>query len=128
MRCPACNAENEREATRCVSCGTALARRSSRRLRSSLFDLSTPFSGPFEPVNLPALRAYWVALLGVVPLIGLLLGPAALVMWAWARRKCRAAPQFTAHGPLLASLLLGVAVTVTNWLGVVLMYLGWHGA
>jgi hypothetical protein len=125
MRCPACQAENERETGPCVSCGAALVRRS-RRLRNGPEDSSTPFSGPFEPANLPALRAYWVAILGVVPLLGLLLGPAALVLWAWARRKCLGAPQFTAHGPLFASLILGVAVTLTNWLGVLLMYLGWH--
>jgi hypothetical protein len=126
MRCPSCNAENERDSGPCIGCGTPLPRRS-RRVRTAPDDYSTPFSGPFEPANLPALRAYWVALLAMVPLVGLLLGPTALLLWARARRKCRRDPQFTAHAPLLASFLLGVAVTVTNWLGVMLMYLGLRG-
>jgi len=126
MRCPACNAENEKEGGHCVGCGALLPRRS-RRSRTVPDDTTTPFSGPFEPVNLPALRAYWVALLGMIPFAGLVLGPAALLLWAYARRKSRGNPQFSAHAPLLAAFLIGVAVTVANWVGVVLMYLGLRG-
>jgi len=127
MRCPACHAENEGEGGSCKSCGASLVRRS-RRARGLSEETATPFSGPFEPANLPALRAYWTALLGMVPLAGLLLGPAALLLWVRARRRSRGDARFTAHGPLLAALLLGGAVTLTNWLGVLLMYLGLRGA
>ena len=106
MRCPACNAENERETGRCVGCGAALARRP-RRSRAVPDDSDTPFSGPFEAANLPALRAYWVGLLGMIPFVGLVLGPAALGLWLWAKRKSRGNARFTAHSPLLAALLLG---------------------
>jgi hypothetical protein len=127
MRCPSCQTENVASATTCIECGNALPRRSRPR-RATVDELDNPFSGPFKPVNLPALRAYWVALWSMIPGLGLLLGPLALLLGLRARRSCLSDPEFTARGPLLASLVLGSAVSVTNWVGVTLMVLGLRNA
>ena len=120
MRCPACQAENPRDAARCAACSTVLPRRPARR-RSS--DDETPAS-PAVPSNRPALRAYWLSLFGLIPIAGLVLGPAAVVLGALAARKARTEPTFSAHGPLLASVVIGTIDTLTNWAGVTLMALG----
>jgi hypothetical protein len=123
MRCPSCQTENIPTAVTCIKCGQALTRRSRSR-RTAIDELDNPFCGPFRPANLPALRAYWMALWSMIPVLGLVLGPLALLLGLRARRRCLPDPEFTAKGPLLASLVLGSAVTVTNWLGVTFVILG----
>ncbi len=127
MRCSSCQTENVPGAVTCVGCGLALTRRSRAR-RATVDELENPFSGPFKPANLPALRAFWVALWSMIPGLGLLLGPVALLLGLWARRRCQPDPEFTARGPLLASLVLSSAVTLTNWLGITLLLLGLKNA
>jgi hypothetical protein len=122
MRCPACNAENDREAASCAACGAALPRRPRRRGIAEESD--TPFGSNVEEPNRPALRAYRLSVWGLIPLCGLVLGPVALVLGSRARARARTDPDFTAWGPVLASIVLGALVTVTNWVGVVLMLLG----
>lgn len=121
MQCPACNAENGEEATRCGGCGVTLSR---RRRRNGGDDTDTPFSRHIDPANRPAVRAYRVAVLSMVPGLGLLLGPAAVVLGAVARRRGRADPDFTARGPAAAAVLFGAMTAVTNWAGLALMVLG----
>ncbi len=120
MRCPACQAENPRDAVQCVACNAALRRRPARR-RSGDDD---PPASPAVPSNRPALRAYRLSLFGLIPIAGLVLGPAAVVLGALAARKARGEPTFTAHGPLLASVVIGTIDALTNWAGVILMALG----
>jgi hypothetical protein len=104
-----------------------LPRRSSRR-RVIVPEIDSPFVGPFRPANLPALRAYWLSLLSLLPPLGLLLGPPALLLGLRAQRRGRADPQFTATGPALAAIILGAAVTLTSWAGAALVYLGLRDA
>jgi hypothetical protein len=122
MRCPACNAENDREAVTCAACGAAIARRARRRGIAEETD--TPFGPNVEEQNRPALRAYRLSVWGLIPLFGLVLGPAAVVLGSRARARARDDPDFTAWGPLLASIVLGLLVAITNWVGVVLILLG----
>src|SRR5438105_1917782 len=96
MQCPACNAENGEEATRCGKCGGTLSR---RRRRSSVEDTDTPFGRYIDPANRPAVRAYRLAVLSMVPGLGLVLGPVAAVLGAVARWRGQANPDFTARGP-----------------------------
>jgi len=121
MQCPACNADNGEEATRCAKCGATLSR---RRRRNGGDDTDTPFSRYIDPANRPAVRAYRLAVLSLVPGLGLLLGPAALVLGVAARRRGAANPDFTARGPAAAAVLFGAMTAVTNWAGLVLMVLG----
>jgi len=121
MQCPACNAENGEEATRCAKCGGTLSR---RRRRNSVEDTDTPFSRYIEPANRPAVRAYRLAVLSMVPGLGLLLGPVAVVLGAAAGRRGKANPDFTARGPAAAAVMFGAMTAVTNWAGLALMVLG----
>jgi hypothetical protein len=85
----------------------------------------TPFVELGEGANRMARLAYYLALAGLVPGLGLLLGPAAAVLGALARRRGRSDPDFTAQGPARGAVLLGLLLALTNWVGLVLMVLGW---
>src|SRR6516225_1378821 len=99
MRCPACNAEGPDGATTCAACGAALTppgRRKPRR-RGSGDEPDSPFSPYVEGPNRPTLRAYRLSVYGLVPGVGLILGPLALVLALRARRRAQADPAFTAQ-------------------------------
>jgi hypothetical protein len=120
MQCPSCNAENAEEATRCAKCGATLSR---RRRRNAIDDTDTPFGRYIDPANRPAVRAYRVAVLSMVPGLGLLLGPVAVVLGAVAQRRGKADADFTARGPAAAAVVFGALTALTNWAGLALMAL-----
>ncbi len=122
MRCPACHTENTDTAPRCTSCGGTLKSKPRRRGLSAETD--TPFAPRTEACNRAALRAYHVCLLGLIPGVGLLCGPAAVVMGWIARRRGMKEPGFTAYSPARAAILLGLAIALTNWIGLVMMVMG----
>ena len=64
--CPACGAANETDAPRCTACGILIGR---RRRRGVAAESDTPFSPAATPHNLPALRAYRIAVVSM-PRIG----------------------------------------------------------
>ncbi len=125
MRCASCNVDNPNSAVKCAKCGAALSRRSKRRGIAQESD--TPFGGPVEPANRSAVWAYRVAVLGLVPGLGLVLGPPSFVWGLWAWLRGRRNPEFTARGPAYAAILLGVLNALTNWLGLTLMIRGLMG-
>jgi hypothetical protein len=85
----------------------------------------SPFSPKAAPVNRPAVLAYYIALWGLIPFVGMILGPiAALLGWRALRRGQRQ-PDFNADGPGLAAVVLGLAEAVTQWAGAALIWLGW---
>jgi hypothetical protein len=88
----------------------------------------TPFSPAATVHNRPALRAYRISILSVLPGVGLVAGPVGFVLGLIARRRGRRDPHFTARGPALAAIILGTLTTVTNWAGFVLMYFGLRAA
>ena len=118
--CPACGAANEPGAHRCAACGILISR---KRRRGAAENSDTPFSPAATVHNRPALRAYHLAVVSIVPGVGLLVGPLAFVLGLSARRSLRD-PQFTATGPLFASVILSGLTALSNWVGFVLMYLG----
>jgi hypothetical protein len=122
MRCPACNAVNERDSSQCAACKEPLRRRARRR--NAAQDSDSPFGAKPEGSNLAALLAYRLSLFGLIPIVGLALGPAAVGLAVWAWWKGRKDPAFGALGPLVAALILGFLDALTNWGGVVLMGLG----
>jgi hypothetical protein len=122
MRCPACNAVNARDAVQCAACKEPLKRKARRRPASQ--DSDTPFGAKPEGSNLAALLAYRLSLFGLIPIFGLVLGPISVLIAAWAWWKGRNDPAFSAYGPLVAALILGVVDSLTNWGGVVLITLG----
>jgi hypothetical protein len=128
MHCPACNADNPADVPHCTACGGALTatRPPSSRVRRAVAEESdSPFSGLGEGPNRAARLAYLVVLAALVPGVGLVLGPVAAVLGLLARRR-RFDPGFTAHGPALAAVVLGILTTLTNWGGLALMVVGWR--
>jgi hypothetical protein len=128
MHCPACQADTPPDAPRCPGCGAALAaaRPSAGRSRRPVpEDSDTPFVELGAGANRMARLSYYLALAGLVPGLGLLLGPAAAVLGALAYRRGRVDPEFTAHGPARGALFLGLLLALTNWAGLLLMVLGW---
>jgi hypothetical protein len=141
MRCPTCDCENDASARTCARCkgplpvdaatvlpapapgeGEAKPRRSRRRRSDPQFD--TPFSPCAEGYNRDMQRAYALCLLGLVPFLGLVLGPLAAILASRIRRKAKDDPSFTAHGAAQAALVLGTLSGITNWLGLALMAIG----
>jgi hypothetical protein len=120
MRCPACNAENAQDARKCASCGGKLRRRSRRAEAAEGLTQESELGGRL------AMAAYRCAVFGMIPLAGLLLGPLAVILGLVAYRRIKATPE-KSTGPVLAVVTLGLAVLVTNWVGVTLMVLGWLG-
>jgi hypothetical protein len=134
MRCPACHTDNPADASTCAACGGALTApparpRPSSGRRGLAEETDTPF-GPLPPAgpNRAALIAYRIAVVGLIPGLGLLLGPVALVLGWRARRWGRGDTGFTARSPAAAAVALGAALTLANWAGLALMIAGWRAA
>lgn len=77
-----------------------------------------------EACNQAAQQAYWFATMGLIPIVGLVFGPIAIVLGLLAKKKARADSEFTLWGPVWASIYFGLAITVCNWVGVGLMIIG----
>jgi hypothetical protein len=128
MRCPACKTENDPSRAECSNCKAALtsqappAKRRPKRQRSDQSD--TPFSPYAEGYNREAARAYLLSLIGMTPGLGLVLGPLSAWRATRLKRKVKDDPDFTAHSPLRATLVLGVLAGLTQWVGLGLMILG----
>jgi hypothetical protein len=123
MRCANCNNDNPRESVKCNRCGAILSRRIKRRPIAEESD--TPFGGPVEGPNRPAVLAYRVAVIGLIPGLGLALGPLVIVWGMWVQYRGRREPEFTGYGLTTAAVLLGLFITLTNWLGLTLMIRGY---
>ncbi len=123
--CPACTAANEPGAPRCTACGILIGR---RRRRGVAENSDTPFSPAATVHNRPALRAYHLAIVSIVPGVGLFAGPVACVLGLTARSRGKRDPLFTATGPVFAAIILGALTALSNWVGFVMMYLGLRNA
>ena len=123
MLCPNCNASNAPDAVECASCKAPMQRRPARR-RDRSEETDWPFGVRPEGSNLPALLAYRLSLFGLIPVAGLVLGPIAVVLGLLAAYRGRADSAFTARIPVTAAVVIGSIDALTNWGGVVLMWLG----
>ena len=94
MRCPACSADNLDGAASCAACGTSL-----------------PGTAPRKPLGV---IAYQCAVLGLIPLAGLLFGPLALILGliACRRKDEQSGARISNHA--LAAMVLGSLIAVTN--------------
>ena len=120
VRCPSCQADNADDARQCASCGGKIARRSRRRAAEA-DDAEGRGSILGSPVTDAAFRC---AVYGLIPGVGLVLGPAAVVLSLLAYRQEKATQRRKGKSPALGVLTLGAAVLVTNWVGVLLMIYG----
>jgi hypothetical protein len=111
MLCPVCKKENEDGNHNCVHCGSRLKRRNRHR------DEDPEESADYRIAWL----AYRCAAIGLIPFVGLLLGPVALILGVIAWRQTRKNPWKKGLGPVGAALLLGLLITVTMWSGLALI-------
>jgi hypothetical protein len=130
MPCPACNAENPAPATRCGACGAALS--PSKRSRRRAVEADADLPAATVALNQAALRAYRFGLLAAIPVLGLVLGPAGLVVSWRAFRHGRADPRFGEIAAARAGLVLSGLSALTNWTGLALIVgglwqTGWLG-
>jgi hypothetical protein len=120
MQCPTC--QTECSGDRCGTCGKSLSRKVRRRVNSE--EVTNPYEAQTVPCNRAAARAFHVALLAMIPVLGLLLGPVALLWGAVAHQRGKGDPQYTARSAALGAVVFGAVITVTNWLGFGLIVLG----
>jgi hypothetical protein len=131
MHCPACHAENPAEAVSCSVCGgslgvnsppssTASPSHAGRRFGSRKRSLVGEGEATGQGNNPMVRRAYRVSLLSLVPVVGLLLGPLAVVLACLTLRNSLLIDD-VARNRIKAAILLGVLVTLTQWIGIILM-------
>jgi hypothetical protein len=68
-----------------------------------------------------AWAAYRCSVYGLIPFVGLVMGPVALVLGFIAWQRGHVVDKGRGIGPTWASMLLGGFVTLTQWLGLALM-------
>jgi uncharacterized Tic20 family protein len=115
MQCPVCKKENEEGNHNCAHCGSRLTKRRNRRR-----DEEAEANEANADYRI-AWLAYRCAALGLIPFLGLLLGPIALILGAIAWWQTRKHPWSKGLGPVGAALLLGFLITVTMWSGLALI-------
>jgi hypothetical protein len=126
MRCPSCDVENADDAAQCSGCGKSFSRRPRRRGGSD--ETAAAGNANAERCNRAAAFAYRTCLLALIPGLGLALGPLGLLLGASAQLRGRRVRGFSESGLAVASVLLGAAITATQWAGVTMMIIGWHAA
>jgi hypothetical protein len=130
MQCPVCRTDNDATQQICRQCKASLAAPATttpptrRRRRPRSEDKSeTPFSPYAEGLNRDAQWVYRLSLIGLVPFVGLLLGPLSAVLASRLRRKAKDDPGFTAHFLVRAAVAFGILTALTQWAGLALMVL-----
>src|SRR2546421_7451514 len=75
-----------------------------------------------------AARAYSWSIYSMVPVLGLLLGPLAILLGWLALRRGRSIPEFRGRALCVAAMIIGALVTLTQWSGLWLMFRGLRGS
>lgn len=113
IHCPACNVANSDQARVCSSCNAKLPRKSRRRQAEEV-PVATGW-GPF---------AFRCSVWGLIPIVGALLGPTAVVIGLCVYRRGVADQESSGNGQAFAAIVMGGIETVTNWAGIALMVYG----
>lgn len=103
MRCPACDAPNPPEAVRCEACGEKLSRRPLRR-QADDGALSTliPYRNP------KALAGYYLGIFSLIPVLGVFLAIAAIILGILGLRHSAAHPEAKGTAHAIIGLVLGI--------------------
>lgn len=118
--CQNCQTENEDNARQCVSCQTRLRRR--ERAPDEIPE--SPYSPRGDPINRPTLFAFYLALWGLIPFVGMILGPVACILATRAYRTAKGQPGYLATPQAHAAFWIGLVEAVCQWLGALCFYLG----
>jgi hypothetical protein len=98
-----------------------------RPRRRELLDENGVF-GSFTPWKNPAaVYSYAVALAGITPVLGLVLGPAAIVLGLVGSARLRRNPEIKGLSFIRAGIVLGTLDFVVNVAGVTCILIGWLG-
>jgi hypothetical protein len=130
MQCPVCKSDNESGSATCVRCRSALAPppvvpvRKRRSRRGGDKDSDAAASPQAAAYNREVQRVYRLCLIGVLPFLGLILGPLSAVIAARIRHRGKGDPAFTLHAPVRFVFFVGLSSGILNWVGLVLMILG----
>ena len=124
MRCPACDAPIPAQAPRCAECGERLSRRPRRRN----LEEEDEAEGAIPHKNLKAIRSYHLGVVGLIPGLGLVLGPAALALGVLGVRYGKANPGAKESGHAVAGIILGGLEILFNGAGLVLILIGLQAA
>src|SRR5207253_3240557 len=100
----------------CRQCGARLVRPSRRREIQSVHNAWA--SDRLDD------RAFRLAVWGLIPPLGLVLGPWSLVLGIVSMRRARAAGERGRTAAMTAAIVIGGAVTLCSWLGLSLMLMG----
>jgi hypothetical protein len=135
MNCPACDAPNPPGAARCQECGAALAPTPHRapeeapprpRLRRPAPDeddeddeVDDPLATVIPYRNGRALAAYYLGVFSLIPCLGLILGPLALIFGILGKRYVTQHPTAKGTGHAIAGIVLGSLTMLLNWGGLV---------
>jgi hypothetical protein len=130
MQCPVCKTDNEPARTTCVSCQSALpaptpSARPKRRSRRGAGKQPDATASPRAAAyNRDVKRVYRLCLIGVLPFLGLILGPLSAFIAARIRLRAKDDPDFTLHTPVRFVFIIGLLTAIANWVGLTLMILG----
>lgn len=99
-----------------------------RPRRRELLDEGGVF-GSFTPwKNPPAVYSYAIALAGMTPVLGLVLGPTAIVLGFVGRARLRRNPEIKGLSFIRAGIVLGTLDFFVNVAGVTCILIGWLGS
>ncbi|MFO0930047.1 MAG: hypothetical protein U0736_23990 [Gemmataceae bacterium] len=125
MRCTACQTENPNGTATCTACSAPL-RTSVRKSRRRAEAPAAPDNPRVQEYNRQVRRVYVLSAWSLVPVVGAVLGPlSAGLAWRLLRRG-RGDPDFTAAPGARWVRNLGLATTVTNWVGLTLIALSFY--
>ena len=74
--------------------------------------------------NVRALVAYYFGVFSLIPCLGALLGPAALILGILGLRFVSANPSAKGTGHAVAGVVLGALTALANWAGIVILLVG----
>jgi hypothetical protein len=124
MRCPACATDNPAEAPTCSQCGEKLTKASRRR--SPAYNDKYSLLTSRVPANRTAVIAYRCAAYGLLPGIGLLLGPLAILFGIVGYRRFKAAPASRGASHSVAAIVLGSMELLSNGAGFIFLWIGFQ--
>jgi hypothetical protein len=108
MRCLHCGAENEDTRASCAKCGSPLP-------SPPVPPEAAHRKEDIEHRNSRALAGYYLGILSLIPLLGAVLGPVAVVVGVMGARAAPTAPGQVGQAHARIGIILGILTTLANW-------------
>lgn len=129
MRCPTCDTPNAPEARFCAQCGAKLASD-----RAAVLDIeeedAADGGGAVETLipykNAKALSAYYFGIFSLIPGLGLVLGPMALIFGIFGIRHSSLNPRARGTGHAVVGTILGLLTFILNVVGLIMLVTNWR--